>query len=450
MKISNLNSFLIALGCIFLGSACTLAQSPPTGNPNSVAEDEHDHKHEHGDGHDHGDHSHGQSSSAAGDRTPEYVEVPQETPAFKEATDKFRNHLRQMLEIEIRFHNSDEPEEEKRYRQQWYDLREQAFDLHRAMLHAGLAEYLSAPQDKPKHAEFLFTSLKRNVESDCFEGMLPIARGLYENGYSSTQTPMLYALCCLAENEYDQARKPLGGLLQSESAAPELLDIFNQLEDLEANWQQELESRQADAKGEPLPQAKIVTTKGVVVIEMFENDAPEAVANFVWLAEQGFYNHKSFFLVLDNLVAQTGCPTNDGTGGPGYFVPAETIDKKKRHVFRGSIALKLLPDLPDSGGSQFLFSYLPLADLEAECTVFGRVISGMPNLAKLSRIDPKAKKKDDEPPVEVDEIISVEILRKRNHAYEPTRLKQPFRGDSPPGNPESINANSQIGSPSID
>jgi len=393
--------------------------------------------HNHDHDHDHEGHSHRHGPPGSEGDNPKFIDVIPETPEFQQATDQFRKLLRDMVEYEIRFHNSNNPAEEKQYRQQWYDVRELAFEHHRQMLQAGLAEYLQAPQQKPKLAEFLFASLKRNVENDVYEGMLPIAQALFDTEYQTDHTLVLFALCCLAENEYELARKPLSRLVQSEHVPSELLAIYNDLDTLSAAWQEELERRQADAQGEPLPQAKIVTTKGFVVMELLENDAPEAVANFIWLAEQGFYNHKSFFVVLTNLLAQTGCPKDDGTGGPGYFIPAESSDKSKRRLFRGSVGLKLLPNLPDSGGSQYFFSYLPLSGLEEDCTVFGRVIAGMPNLARLNRIDPNEKKKEDEPPVEPDEVVSIEILQKRNHPYEPTRLTQPFRGDSPPSMPNS-------------
>lgn len=406
-----------------LGTLRSIAQSPSSGVSSHA-----DHSHAHS-------HSHSHSHS---DQEPHYIDLVPETPQFKEATDQLRSILLQMVDAELRFHNSGTPEEERRYRQQWYEIREQVWDRHRAMLFAALQEYLESPAERQKHADFLFGSLKRNVESDTYEGLLPIAKALYENQYPSPSMPGLYAMCCLAENEFELARGPLGQLAESGSAAPELVAIYEQLDELSASWQQELLVRQSDAAGEPLPQAKIETTKGTVVIELFENHAPEAVANFVWLSEQGFYNHKAFFLVVNNLLAQTGCPSGDGTGGPGYYVPADSETVPARHLFRGSVALNLLPDLPDSGGSQFMIAYLPISTLEKNARVFGRVISGMQNLSRLTRIDPTVKKKEGEPPQVPDNILSIEITSKRNHPYEPKRQRFPFPGDIPPSGPAKV------------
>ena len=235
----------------------------------------------------------------------------------------------------------------------------------------------------------------------------------------------MFAICCLANNEFELARQTYQQLLDRGAASSEMVELFSELDALADAWQREQQARQRDAAGEPLPLAKVSTTKGSFVIELFENQAPQAVANFIALAEQGFYDYNDFYLVAENAFAQAGCPLGDGSGGPGYFIPGEGQREDARSIFRGSVSLALLPDLPDSGGSQFLISYLPLRSLAERTTVFGRVISGMPNVARLNRIDPKEKKPEGEPPAVADEIISVEILRKRDHGYQPTRLSRP-------------------------
>lgn len=361
------------------------------------------------------------------------VPVVPKTEEFKKATADLRDLIKRLVELELRFHNSETADQENRYRREWYDQREKAFDLHRAMLRAGLAEFQAAPDSNSDLAKFLFATLKRNVEGDVIEGMLPIAKALSDAKYPAPEITGLYAMCCLAENEFEAAREPIERLLQTKNAPAELVAVYEQLDEMESAWQRELSLRNRDAGGDPLPQAKVVTTKGTFVIELFENDAPQAVANFISLAEKGFYNYNQFFLVISNARAQAGCPKADGTGGPGYFIPRESEEHTRRSIFRGSVGLALLPDLPDSGGSQFMIAFMPSPELEKHSTVFGRVISGMPNVARLDRVDPNAKKKKDdpnqppEPPAVPDEIISVEISGKRNHPYEPQKLASPYK-----------------------
>jgi cyclophilin family peptidyl-prolyl cis-trans isomerase len=202
--------------------------------------------------------------------------------------------------------------------------------------------------------------------------------------------------------------------------------MMQQLELNAKNWQEELEARKRDAAGEPLPQAKIVTTKGDIIVELFENEAPEAVANFIYLAEKGFYDYLDFFLVIQHLAAQAGCPNEDGTGGPGYMIQDEYEKPNARKVFRGSLVLATLKEKANSGGSQFYIPMLPPMENYTKLMAFGRVLSGMQNIASLNQVDPKKKKEEDkektEPALPADEIIRIEIIRKRNHTYEPTRL----------------------------
>jgi cyclophilin family peptidyl-prolyl cis-trans isomerase len=351
-----------------------------------------------------------------------------ETPRFKLAIEQFREQIKQMRFAEIRFHNA-EASQERQLRDEFYRIRETIAPMHLELLNAGLAEYTTDPANKQLLGKALFESLERNFKKDNYDGLLPLAKGLYETRYPNPELSRIYLLCCIAANEHDQARALITDLTTSNQQLAELDLIRIQLEKLKENWESELKARERDAQGEPLPQAKIMTTKGEIVIELFENDAPEAVASFISLAEQGFYNYLDFFLVVDRFAAQTGCPNEDGTGGPGFMLPNEDDKPTARNVFRGSLVLARLPNQPNSGGSQFFFAFMPmLASEQQKYTVFGRVLSGMNNLAALNRIDPTKKKEEkeneesEEKKTTPDEIISVEILRKRDHKYEPTQL----------------------------
>lgn len=109
-----------------------------------------------------------------------------------------------------------------------------------------------------------------------------------------------------------------------------------------------------------------------VVLEMFDQDAPNTVANFEKLANEGFYNEGVFHRVIPGFVAQGGCPNGTGTGGPGYTIPCE--HNKNKHE-RGSLAMAHRG--PNTGGSQFYICYKPQPHLDGVHTVFGKVKSGM-------------------------------------------------------------------------
>ena len=82
-------------------------------------------------------------------------------------------------------------------------------------------------------------------------------------------------------------------------------------------WDTESKLRTAEVEADDLPRVRLTTSKGEVDIELYENEAPETVGNFINLVEQGYYDGLKFHRVLQNFMAQTGCPKGDGTGGPG-------------------------------------------------------------------------------------------------------------------------------------
>ncbi|SEP70016.1 peptidyl-prolyl cis-trans isomerase B (cyclophilin B) [Piscibacillus halophilus] len=109
-------------------------------------------------------------------------------------------------------------------------------------------------------------------------------------------------------------------------------------------------------------------------IELFEEDAPNTVQNFVKLAEKGFYDGLTFHRVIPNFVIQGGCPTGDGTGGPGYTIKCETEGNPNKHE-RGSLSMAHAGK--DTGGSQFFICHSAQPHLDGNHTVFGKVTEGL-------------------------------------------------------------------------
>jgi peptidyl-prolyl cis-trans isomerase B (cyclophilin B) len=118
--------------------------------------------------------------------------------------------------------------------------------------------------------------------------------------------------------------------------------------------------------------AKIETEHGTMTIELFEQDAPNTVANFEKLANDGFYNGLTFHRVIPDFMIQGGCPIGNGTGGPGYKIPCEI--NSNLHL-RGSLSMAHAG--PNTGGSQFFICHSPQRHLDGVHTVFGRVTDGV-------------------------------------------------------------------------
>lgn len=173
--------------------------------------------------------------------------------------------------------------------------------------------------------------------------------------------------------------------------------------------------RTTESSADDLPRAAVRTSKGTVVFELFENEAPNTVANFISLAESGFYVDTTFHRFLPNFMIQGGDANSKpgatglaGTGNPGYLIPDEHGDafpNGRRH-FNDSVAMANT-GLPDSGGSQFYFNHKPTPWLDGKHTVFGRVIEGR-EVARSLRAD--------------DSILEVTILRKRERDYVPETI----------------------------
>lgn len=126
------------------------------------------------------------------------------------------------------------------------------------------------------------------------------------------------------------------------------------------------------------PVARVITDVGEFYILLHESVNPETVANFVELADNGFYDGIGFHRVEPGGVIQAGCPHWDnpalaGTGGPGYTIPFENASLS--HL-EGAVGLARAAD-PDSGGSQFYVCLNPLPQLDGDYVVFGQIIGGM-------------------------------------------------------------------------
>jgi peptidyl-prolyl cis-trans isomerase B (cyclophilin B) len=122
--------------------------------------------------------------------------------------------------------------------------------------------------------------------------------------------------------------------------------------------------------------SEIHTGKGVMKVKFYEGDAPKTVANFIKLAENGFYDGLTFHRVIPNFVIQGGCPYGTGDGGPGYTIKCETDGNNQYHD-RG--VLSMAHAGRDTGGSQFFICHNRenTAHLDRHHTCFGKVYEGL-------------------------------------------------------------------------
>ena len=152
--------------------------------------------------------------------------------------------------------------------------------------------------------------------------------------------------------------------------------------------------------------AKFTTSKGVIWAKLFKDDAPNTVANFAHLAEQGFYNGLKFHRVIPGFMAQGGCPHSKdnppmaGTGGPGWNIDCETDTSTHPHR-RGTLSMAHAG--PNTGGSQFFITFVATPHLDGVHTVFGAIDEDdTESFMVLDKIDQN------------DDIVSIEVVESRD------------------------------------
>ncbi len=132
--------------------------------------------------------------------------------------------------------------------------------------------------------------------------------------------------------------------------------------------------------------ATIKTEKGEIVVKLLADKAPQTVNNFVFLANNGFYNNTIFHRVIANFMVQGGDPTGTGMGGPGYRF-ADEFDRSLKHDKPG--VLSMANAGPGTNGSQFFITHVPTPWLDGKHTIFGTVTKGMDVVNAIPPRDPQ-------------------------------------------------------------
>jgi len=328
--------------------------------------------------------------------------------AFPALFTSWNDMLKQLETYQLQYKGA-KPEERPAIREQFDRLLKEGEAMQPKLRAAAEAAYQAEPNQSQDVVDILVSFLYNDMQRQRYDSMLAGAKLLVDGKYDNARIYSMAGLAAYQLGQYDDALSYLG-----EADAKNALSVEAQplLRDLRANWPKEKDLRAAEAKADDLPRIELETSKGRIVLELFENQAPNTVANFISLVEKKFYDGLSFHRVLEDFVAQGGDPKGDGTGGPGHRIACECYTPEHRLHFLG--ALSMAHAGRDSGGSQFFITFRRTENLDGKHTVFGRVIEGLDVLPKLQRRDPTSPN-----PPEPDKIVSAKVLRKRDHAYEP-------------------------------
>jgi len=352
---------------------------------------------------------------------------------FQKVLDEFRSVLAELRILQHEYREADDATQST-LKKEWKGLIEKGRSLERQLLAAAEKAFAADPASNREAADLLVTRASSHVTvrvehpedvpahklTDNFDEAWRLSQLLLEGGYQNDHLYDIAGVCAYALCKFDEAEKYLGIALKKQVLSKLGRQYLPDVERRKKDWAKEQEIRRAEAEADDLPRVKLTTSKGEIVVELFENEAPNTVANFVSLVDKGFYDGLTFHRVLPAFMAQGGCPRGDGTGGPGYHIPCECYQPGYRKHFRGSLSMAK-GAARDTGGSQFFLTFVPTPFLDGQHTVFGRVIEGMDVLNQLQRRDPQ---KANQP--EPDNILKAEVLRRREHEYVPKKAGEEF------------------------
>jgi cyclophilin family peptidyl-prolyl cis-trans isomerase len=253
--------------------------------------------------------------------------------------------------------------------------------------------------------------LKSAMQADDPRTAVSLTETLSKAGKADEEILLAGATAAMITSELELAEKFLSAAEVVGVDANKIVELKKTIESERPKVEGEMAIRASEKNEDDLPRVKIETTKGTIVVELFENEAPNTVANFVSLVESHFYDGTPFHRVIPGFMAQGGDPTGTGTSGPGYTIACECDLPNARKHFLGSLSMAHAGK--DTGGSQFFLTFAPTEHLDGRHTVFGRVIEGFDILPKITRTEgPQARPSKDK-------ILKAEIIRKRDHEYKP-------------------------------
>ena len=202
--------------------------------------------------------------------------------------------------------------------------------------------------------------------------------------------------------------------------------LSKRITDLNEAWNAEIVLMARDIRRGDLPLVEIVTPKGPILLELFEDDAPNTVGNFIEHVERGTYDGTRFHRVLRGFGVQGGDPETasgaaGGTGTGGWLIPDEPSRSERRALLSGRVVMASQPEdisaqrpRANSAGCQFMILVDHAEELAGSHTPFGRVTEGLEVVRQLGADDA---------------ILSARVLRKRDREYRGVRLEEVSKGD---------------------
>jgi cyclophilin family peptidyl-prolyl cis-trans isomerase len=340
------------------------------------------------------------------------VPSPNAATAFQNAQKKWSDLETAVKATQFR---TASPAEQAKLKAEYDKLYTQAEPLLKELRTTAEAAFNAAPNTNPEVVSTLVRMLADDIRRDDYEPALQLAQQMIAKECPDGSLYNFAGIAAYSSDDFANAQKWLKIAESKQRLDDAGANCLSDAAPAEARFAKEVELRKKEAAANDLPRVRMETNRGVIVLELFENEAPEAVANFISLVEAKYYDGLTFHRVLENFMAQGGCPDGTGAGGPGYKIYCECAKGEHRKHFRGTLSMAHAGK--DTGGSQFFLTFRPTPFLDGRHTAFGRVIEGWDILTKIQRRDPN------NPTTAPDKMVRVTIERKRDHAYVPNKVK---------------------------
>ena len=335
--------------------------------------------------------------------------------AYQRDIDRWRQVMVDAFALRNQF-NICEEHEAADLRKNWHAKIAEGDKILQNLRISGLDKYSKLEKPDKDIGEFLIAMANKDVADQQYETAATAFNTVFDSGLALKDTNLNGAgVASFCTNDFARAERYFRradelNVLGQSKMGPAML---GKIDEMKAAWNREQLLRQLELASDDLPKLRLVTNQGEMVAELFENDVPNTVANFIALAENGFFDGH-FFFEVNEYVASTGSPTGNGKGGPGYSIENEATPQRFRGHFRGS--LTTIVDDQGLAGSKFSICNLPMPTFDGKSTCFGRVISGMEVLGKLKIPSGEAVEEEDAP-----KLIRVEVISKRDHDYQPKK-----------------------------
>lgn len=336
----------------------------------------------------------------------------EQTADFAPLHEQWQQVQKQLVDLQNEYRTAD-AERQEAIRKEFQTLVSQAQQLLPKLKTAALEAYRAEPNANRDVVRVLLGFMNSANMEDRYEETREIGELLSKGGTQAKGVSDMLGIAAYALDDFDAAKRYLDQASSEGAISQEGRQLLGDIAEAQQLWKAEQKLREQEAAADDLPRVEFTTSEGKMVLELYENEAPETVGNFVSLVEDGFYDGLTFHRVIGGFMAQGGCPQGTGTGGPGYEIYCECDKENHRKHFRGTLSMAHAGE--DTGGSQFFITFRRTPHLDGKHTVFGRVIEGQEVLARLQREPGRAGP--------ADKIVKAVVLRKRDHEYKPNKVQ---------------------------